>query len=799
MQKFGGRSVLPVPDHASEDYRRRWDDLTTTHAPFSLTDAFLDDETLSCPDLHDVSWAGLYPLAGLTLAAMVGKPLHPTPARSTGASLSTDPIRNEFLRARELATQSFARFLVHWGLQPILAFPTATELGKTTADPDARLLGLHLLSSLLSAEAYICRWSTNTAVQESEAIQSHPVLSRNVDLICSELLANAFDHGWKPSTEVTVASLPRIESVIARMRAPSDAFWVELLRKLREVGAAIHTSEPSNPSGREEEITSLLEAMNHLLTQGPIEDLARYSGCSQQRLEALQTQAGNDMVLYNRLVLEAIAPESFLLPRPFIMAKLCRPESAWRALRSHDVFEHLTSCEYEVCQLSVRDDICFLELAIADPGSGFWGNSVLRQSYETAIGRPPKTEAELIQYALRPDVSTKLVDNSSEQQWLDYLDPDLEVDLDKLRPVVHGLSEVALAIRHYGGYWRIHSNNTVVSMEFSSGANGQPLGRVGKRLPGCLHSILIPMLDEERLSRFYFSSVPIPSRSCTVLDAAEHLYSPSENARPEPDLWRRQVGKFCNALLRTALSRPDSAILLNLSAFDSLPVDLFYPALARVADVMHRTRDSTAIMLCGVNDATMSVIGRSVAWRQFLDQRIIPCISFTPYVQRQGEYIVRVYCSNHLQPIASTLAQVLRPDDLEGALRSSFDDETQWQLCQEVAAGNPGLLHIVDAWEEKALRGRVNAEFADMDSKRLLLGTRASSVAREFVVRNSAAASRQHSLYRLGDHCAGYVHVSFLWADKAFRGAVLSWLPLALGAFDHNIGEDHGADLQLVV
>jgi hypothetical protein len=134
---------------------------------------------------------------------------------------------------------------------------------------------------------------------------------------------------------------------------------------------------------------------------------------------------------------------------------------------------------------------------------------------------------------------------------------------------------------------------------------------------------------------------------------------------------------------------------------------------------------------------------------------------------------------------------------MEGVFRSSLD-EGSWQLCEEVAGSNSGLLEIVTVSEDRELRGRIKVEFEDLRSHRLLLGARASSVAREFVAKNNAAAGRQHPFYRLGTACTGYVHVSFLWADVAFRGAVLSWLPLALDAFDHAITNDRASGLQMV-
>ena len=181
--------------------------LDVDYAPFIIGDEICDRIGDELPSLLSVSWCALYPLAIYFMTALSeGIPDEKELQRPQGPSWTAwNPILEEYWRRRDWQTHTFRAFLEDWGLDEILGMPrhnTKNESGDNYESPyveDRKVLGLHRFRTWKEVSEYALRWARNPLIRDTHLWQHRITVSRGIDLICSELLANGFEHGGSGS------------------------------------------------------------------------------------------------------------------------------------------------------------------------------------------------------------------------------------------------------------------------------------------------------------------------------------------------------------------------------------------------------------------------------------------------------------------------------------------------------------------------------------------------------------------------------------------------------------------------
>lgn len=650
-----------VPDRRlTHEERLLWSEFETEFAPLVLSDRFGDDEELPAPNINECAWVSLYALSVLVLLRMREKlPLEFRPPAQPNIphSMVTD-----FWRQRRHQLSAFASFLHSWGLGVLFGVPD--ERYPVDFHPqwatEHRVLGYHSFSTPQAVEPYVLRWKENAEIAASEMLYHRLVASRGIDLICSELISNGFEHASDGSTR----------------------------------------------------------------------------------------------------------------PLVFIMSKLCTPQSCWVALQLDHARGHLSASERSCFEMAVAGNYSVLQLVIADTGHGFIGNKALeRLYYQRGINRQA-TEADLIKFALLPEVSTKIFSETAAAEWERYLG-----DVTLVQPVIHGLSEVLLYVKEMRGCWRIHSNDSIVEYDFGSGVGRGRVNNQGRNVFGCLHYVMLPLPRSQPPIAVRHLS-PIDRTKFTLIDIADDILG--DLPKPLPELsesdWRTGILNVCRSILSTSSIEEPPPILLNLSLMDEAPSSVQQSLFALLADTLHRVRSKAAVLICGASEPTRSFLIRYQGMQAFFfDRRVLPFVAL--HESGAAEIEVHVKCGEALDPIKEDLGFALSPLLNTDIFRS--DHESTWHLFEEVVHHNEGLFGIFRVGESDfRFEGRIKVAPEDTRTGRLLLGGRSS---REFI-----SKLRQHralvrgSFLRLGANFDTYVHMGHLWADQEYMSEIVAWLAVAV-------------------
>jgi orotate phosphoribosyltransferase len=121
------------------------------------------------------------------------------------------PVGRDFLDERNAISERFLEFLHDYRCDILLprGFAPKRALERPETE-EQRVLGLHRFKTESEVNDYVMRWQQNPSLRLS-GIQNHRFfLSRAVDLLCSELLSNAFDHSGPRRTERDVFILAQL-------------------------------------------------------------------------------------------------------------------------------------------------------------------------------------------------------------------------------------------------------------------------------------------------------------------------------------------------------------------------------------------------------------------------------------------------------------------------------------------------------------------------------------------------------------------------------------------------------------
>jgi hypothetical protein len=211
------RSDVTIPTSSnsrklSEEELAVWNSLEERYAPFVLGDEVADYKAIELPALLSVGWCSLYPLAIFSMrgsekpnfsAAVAHRPTGP-------AWLPWDHLLTEFWKRRESQLRAFRTFLADWGLSRLLGTShegTNAEAQISHEPPfedDRKVLGFHRFQAWDEVADYALRWAENPLIRETHLWQHRITVSRGIDLICSELLANGFEHSGTEGSEVFI-------------------------------------------------------------------------------------------------------------------------------------------------------------------------------------------------------------------------------------------------------------------------------------------------------------------------------------------------------------------------------------------------------------------------------------------------------------------------------------------------------------------------------------------------------------------------------------------------------------------
>ena len=693
-----------MPDNLSTDQEIAWLQWEEEYGNNVVGDAFGEELSAEYPNLYRCSWCSLYSLAILILRKMKGVlPNQMLRLRTPPGPRPDNPIMEEFLRRQEEQISFFTHFLESWGIK-FLRESNEEFTKSVTSLPwgeDRRIIGLRYFKKMQDVDRYILLWKQNRIVINSELASHRLVASRGIDLICSELLSNAFEHGYNKVDEF-------------------------------------------NKSARSQ-------------------------------------------------------------TTPFVLAKLCSINSSKWALELNERREYLSAHEKHFFEDSVNGNYPLLQLIIADPGSGFGNNKELIKLYNESYPNAKvneELEAGLIDYALRPNVSTKKGGGLTEieKQWLEYFKKNDDIDPNDFTPAIHGLSEVGNVIREMAGFWRIHSNCTIRDINYCSENTTTTFGR---DVFGCLHYIMLPIKPEgyERVSfvaKYKEEEEETPT-VFTVIDSGSVIYNNISKV-PKGNIveneWRESIKALREALFQVRDSTLRALVLLNLTAFDSISskVPIFRRiACALLADAIYRCRNEITLFICGASDVTESFLRRTTLWKEiFFDRYIIP---FIKLYEQNNECGIRVACSEKVEIIRNDLERILSPRNFEGIQRSDFKEK--WTLLEEVASHNSGLFCICKTGsDDYELNGRIKLDAIDMRSKRLLLGGRSSKELGRYLNENLAIRILSSgSFMRYGRELSYYIHLASLWENREFRRKLMSWMSIASKNLESGITTNRGRDI----
>jgi hypothetical protein len=193
------RDLIDYPRRLNSEERSAWDRLNTNYAPFVLTDMFGTTNDIVVPPVSQSSWWSLYATALMWLSADV---YEPNEALQRPVLLGYDTLVTDFWTRRQSRLNRFRRFLERWRLashfktRQSSARPPHASSSENPGDgtEDECVLWFHAFTQFADIERYTLKWSSNKHITNPVLRAHRLVVSRGIDLICSELLANSFEH-----------------------------------------------------------------------------------------------------------------------------------------------------------------------------------------------------------------------------------------------------------------------------------------------------------------------------------------------------------------------------------------------------------------------------------------------------------------------------------------------------------------------------------------------------------------------------------------------------------------------------
>ena len=184
--------------------QRFWFHLNSNFAPFVIGDEAGDiDDDLPTP--RSLSWCALYPLAIYFMEATVRDiPNAEIISRPQGPQyIPWTTLLGEYWGLHERKTKAFQSFLEDWTLNNVLGIDASPATAGPKSDfknpfgEDRKVLGRHRFKAWKDVTKYALRWATNPLIRDTDLWQHRITVSRGIDLICSEILANGFEHSGK--------------------------------------------------------------------------------------------------------------------------------------------------------------------------------------------------------------------------------------------------------------------------------------------------------------------------------------------------------------------------------------------------------------------------------------------------------------------------------------------------------------------------------------------------------------------------------------------------------------------------
>lgn len=735
MEKNYIRDLSEIVGELSSEEKTQWKELEQRYGPIIINDRFGEVENSGdVINLAEVGWCNLYPLGILILEYLNG--INSSVYTETQNPHVTSNIDQTFIEKRDSKFRYFRAFLDEWKISPLLdiskiKIELSDILGRNMSsnrfegsdsendlDQDKKILGLNTFRKQEDLDEYVLLWKKNDNVENSGILSNRLISSRGIDLICSELIANAIEHG------------------------------------LNEV------QEREN---------------------------ARYSSNG---------------------------------PNAFILAKLVSQRSIKEALRIHRKKKTLSGHEVKFYTSALQNNEPIIQIVIADPGKGFGGNERLRAQYldekkeKNSKDNKSVTEGELIQFALRPDVSTKILkemsknkkDENRKEKLNEYLrilssQYSEKIEAPNVHSYIHGMSEVRMFVKEFQGFWRIHSNDVYYDLNYYNSEAPKDRPKNGRQIPGCLHYIMLP-LKAKKFKRSNFLSVGINKESTEIVSMSSFLYSEIYDRKPTKDQVLFSMFQTCEYLLKFAKNHNDSknsisSILLDVSPLARFNGDnsLISDCCVMLAFTLGQLRDLVAIYICGANDLVRSKLQSFIKWKEhYFSRRVIP---FFSQYSETGDFKIEIVVSEELMHLKEILEDVLTPrkEKLE-IFKSSYSED--WKILTEIEAHNQGLFWIQDEKNDSRFGGKLDLEKTDPTIFRSLMSSETPEELQADLLRNQAIIFPHKSIRRFDVNLDFYIHLAFLWADDSFRNRLTDWMITATKNIDGLVVEDGGKGIVFI-
>jgi hypothetical protein len=176
----------------------QWAVLDREFAPYVIGDKAGDGGTVELPPIANLSWCGLYSLAVYFMAELPASIVPGQALLSPGGLkfAQWQELTADFWARRSNQLEAFRNFLNDWGLGKVFGLRNVrfSEYSDSPWKEDRKVLGMHLFHKDTDVSDYVLRWKTNPLIHDTHLWQQRITISRTVDLICSELLGNGFEH-----------------------------------------------------------------------------------------------------------------------------------------------------------------------------------------------------------------------------------------------------------------------------------------------------------------------------------------------------------------------------------------------------------------------------------------------------------------------------------------------------------------------------------------------------------------------------------------------------------------------------
>jgi hypothetical protein len=739
-------------------------------APWAVGDAIAWGTKETRVELASTSWSSLYATALILARAIQGNSIADYSKAALLTPASSTTLEGEFQRRAASLVQHFLLFLADWDIAKYLGtWETRHPVDVSCPHPEGeeKLLGLHTFATLARIEKYVLLWKNNPNVVANGIATHRLVAARGIDLVCSELLTNAFEHGGAPRAVFTPECLSRHKTFVTAVASGSTPAYSRLRILIEErcpkglIGGLVR--------GDKDALTQLSLALNKLLSDADLftDEWLGFAARRSREIAAYRSEKA-DAGLINRLVLEECFPADCPLPRPFVLAKLCRPASSDWALRLNSVRPYLDSHERGMYERAATDRHSILQLVIADLGGGLAKNTALITKLQSeAASLPPEDRNSLIRYALRPEVTTKLHTPAIRREWGSYLRPG--IDVNDYTATVHGLSEVRNVVDEADGFWRIHTGDLVADIgEGNSSDSPTPVAyrerHAALELDGCLHYVAVPLISKKTAR----TRPPQNGASCPT--AFIHFPTPlscRKDSAPEGQAWWEAGVRTTVSELLSVSQNADVAVIA-LGNLDEVEDNDIGEVCAVLIDAIHRVRQRTGVILAGAGDRVCSHLQRFEAWQKvFLDRYVVACVNAAA-----GDLEIRLFCGAEVVPIRNALAAILLGRGPEQESINNHED-----LLVDVVEHNRGLFEVHGG----RVRSRAHIDLSDPRWVRAIHGGwEFSRLAAE--LQRHHAVVRIDKLKRLGEPLSFYIHLGRLWSDEEFRSEIRCWLSQVLRA-----------------